>query len=383
MTISVVEIDYHAEVLRNLLLIFENSDYRVKLFTTEKIWKQVNQSYSDNIIVYKSTSRKALPADLKSWQKEMIACDMIIFNSLASHYRFFSKLPYSSPVILRIHNANTYLNPKREWDFGSNLSDFKYTLNHLLVRSLIRSENYFRRKFLKNVDQLMAPGLSVSSFIKSQRWPIGEKLSSYSIPQYVRYHETRDLDSQKPLKICVTGSIESKRKDFNILLSAFKLLVPQLKTSIELVFLGKAVGQYGRKIVTSFSEMTNSNFKLTTFDGFVPQEEFDNHMGTASFAILPIKVNTRYQIYQECYGRTKISGGEGDCIKYGTPFIRPSDYKPEISSADCSSPYEDERSLADLILKWIDAPPQLDSSLLKRFDLEVIKKDFKEWAESI
>lgn len=42
MKVSVIEIDYHPEVLKNMCYILENTSLDVTFFTTEKIYHQVN-----------------------------------------------------------------------------------------------------------------------------------------------------------------------------------------------------------------------------------------------------------------------------------------------------------------------------------------------------
>ena len=77
-------------------------------------------------------------------------------------------------------------------------------------------------------------------------------------------------------------------------------------------------------------------------------------MRNTDLLVSPIILDTRYKIYREKYGFTKISGVEADVIRYGVPAIIPSKYPLEENLRHLIDGYDSLESLSDLLLKYIN-----------------------------
>ena len=138
------------------------------------------------------------------------------------------------------------------------------------------------------------------------------------------------------------------------MLSAWKQIIPKLEKKVELVFLGKIKGIYGKRIVHAFQNLQSNRVTFKSYLTRVQQLEFNNVMGNTDLLVSPIILNTRYKIYREKYGFTKIAGIETDVIRYGIPAIIPSGYPLDKNLRQVIDGYDTPEGLSELLLKYIN-----------------------------
>ena len=118
---------------------------------------------------------------------------------------------------------------------------------------------------------------------------------------------------------------------------------------------------------------------METYEAFVPQIEFERVLHETDFLLIPALEKTRYTLYTESYGRTKISGNVYDMIRYGKPAILPAHYALDPDVATMTGRYQGVDGLAAELSAWVDGDALLPrhaavEKAVARFRPEAVKK---------
>lgn len=372
--ITIIEFDYHAEVLVNALKIFiALNEYQILLFVSDKVWQQVSSSLAsrDDIIkVYIAKNYKEIKHLIETRLKEINNSKAIFFNTLASNFRFFNSVEFTPPVILRIHNSNTYFNPLRS--INPKLTPFfiwKDT-SYWILHVFLKQDTIYRKKFVQNkVDYFQFPSLPIAEYALNNHYLPPNKLFP-TVPYVFMQKVLPNKNTGNTVNIVILGGIDKRRRNYKQVLEAFKLVIPTLDTSVKLSLVGKPYGFYGRIITQKFKKLENKHLKIEVFNSFVPQNIFNKITTNANFLLIPTVKETRYKIYKELYGFTKISGNINDMILYQKPALVPAFYPLEESIQNHTEIYEDTDSLAAILKKWI-----LDKEY-EKYEIKTVLKDY-------
>ena len=109
--IAIFEFDYHEEVLRNFCHIADQDSFEIMIFTRERLWNNVNIDIKDlmsSFSVFQLKKGESISSFFDKHISKINTADVVLFNTLASDFKFFSGLSIKPPVILRIHNTNAY-----------------------------------------------------------------------------------------------------------------------------------------------------------------------------------------------------------------------------------------------------------------------------------
>lgn len=353
--IVVIEFDYHSEVLLSQLLILQKLPQKIYLFTTAKIWNIISKSA-------KNKNLNVLLAENHGKVKELILSNLgilnnsetILFNTAASHFKLFSSINYKAPVILRIHNANTYLNATKS--INPKLSFFYIwkDSSYLILHGLFKLEMFYREKFIKKrVNYFLFPTHSIKNYVLEQGYLQPEKILPPT--PYVFLKNVNEIKVQKKsVNIVIIGGIDKRRRNYNEVLNAFKYIAPKLKTRVTFSLLGKPNGFYGKEIAASFKKLESDLFKVNTFNKYVPQPIFDDLSSNADFLITPTVRETRYKLYKELYGYTKVSGSVNDMVVYKKPSLIPAFYPIDQALKPHFGIYNNEKDLISVLENWIE-----------------------------
>lgn len=354
--IALIEFDYHAEVLRNTLYILQQPDLEVEVFTTEKIWKQVNWQGKEFFKTYLQRANQSLGSFLKEQFDTLDNVDLILYNTVASNYRKWSELDLKPLKLLRIHNANTYFSPLRT-SFSPKFTPFYIwkDSSHFVRKTIGELDWMYRKKFVAKIDHFIFPSESIKNYV-GENYPVGKNMI-WSLPFGFWTEEKQyPLNKSNTFKICIIGKVDQRNRDYDSVVKGISGLLPYLESSgnkLELILLGTAASSYGKRISKELHALTSDFFIPTYFDGFVPQNEFDQHIKEADFFIIPTKIETRYTIYTERYGYTKISGSINDVIKYHKPALINQEYPLDSDMRSIFETYATPIDLAKKIKVWI------------------------------
>ena len=356
-TISVIEFDYHAEVLINTLEILKNiNNLKIQLFVSDNVWRQLKESISpnDNINVYTASSRNKIKPLINLHLPEINNSQAIFFNTIASNFRLFCSIEFTAPVILRIHNANTYFNPIKSINPKLSLFYLWKDTSYIVLHVIFKLETIYRSRFVRQkVDFFQFPSEIIEKYAITHNYLKADKLFP-TIPYVFMKELLPKNKSEATINIAILGGIDKRRRNYNEVYTAFLSLSKTIKKKVHLSLVGRPRGIYGKKVVKKFKKLENENLKVTTFNSFIPQSEFETITSNVDFLIIPTVREARFKLYKELYGYTKISGNINDMIVYQKPAIVPSFYPLEDSLAKHTEAYKDETDLVNVLKKWID-----------------------------
>ncbi len=381
-SVALIEFDYHAEVLRNSLHILSQPALIVHVFTSEKIWRQVNWQDENYFELSLQKKDESMQAFLNHHLHEINACDLALLNTVASHFKKWSDLKLTVPMLLRIHNSNTFFNsitqtyrpkwtPFYLWKDGS----------HLIRKTIGEMDWYYRKKFTDRVDHHIFPSHQIAKHaVNSFNL---EKDKVWTLPfGFWKNSKNYTRNTSEHFKVCIIGKVDQRNRDYKTVLDAIELILPFLhksKKSLELILLGKANSNYAKRMVGKFKKLSSSSFSLTSYPDFVPQQEFDEQVSTCDFFIIPTKIETRYTIYTEHYGYTKISGSINDVIKHHKPALITKKYPVDDEMKALFGGYSDSKELAQLLQDWMTSKDfdKIDfSQTLANYNLTAVQQQY-------
>lgn len=387
--VAIIEFDYHAEVLRNTLHILEHPGIELMVFTSKRIWEQVNWQGEDYFELRVMDPKDSVSKFIKDELVTINLNDIVLFNTIASNYRLWADLKITSTTLLRVHNANAYFS-KMFKAFKPKLTPFfiwKDT-SHLIRKSVGELDWHYRKKFIDRIDHFAFPSNQITLHVKKQ-FQLQDN-TTWTLP-FGFWKETKSYprNTSDKFKICIIGKVDQRNRDYDTVVSGMKQLIPRLKNSqkkIELILLGAAGTAYGRRITSELDDLICDVFKPVHFDRFVPQEDFDKHTSEADFLIIPTKIDTRYTIYSEKYGYTKISGSVNDVIKYHKPALIFNEYPVDDDMNEIFVSYEDASDLSDKIMEWLNTRgfEHIDfTKALASYQLKEVQKTYRSTFEQI
>ncbi len=382
MKLAVLEFDYHAEVLRNLCEGLEGSGIETVIFTTENIARAAGGADRFPGIRWECAGAGESTITFVTQKLKAInACDAVLFNTLASNFKFFSQLALTPPVVLRVHNAATYLSPKPEFKpIFTPFFLFK-DASYLLRKTLGEREAFWRSKFVQRVDRFCFPDAALEAAVREKGWLQGRETLT-PLPFTVHEPGYRKAPQSGHRSLTVIGSLDPRRRDYPALLDALEAVLPDLERRCTLTLLGRPRGSFGRNLLTRFLSLQSANFTVNTYTAFVPQNEFERVLRNTDFLVIPALDKTRYTLYTEHYGQTKISGNVYDMIRYGKPAIMPEHYRLDPDVATMTARYRSTPELKRLLQLWIDgeglmAPLAAVNQAVARFQRAAVQEQMR------
>lgn len=349
----IIELDYHAEVLSSLCPMLQRR-FDITLLTTKKIWGKTHLDKQNQIQVVLKQDRESLSSFFSRTENLWRRADVAYFNTLEKHYKFFSRFDLGMPTMVRVHNVNATFYPWSNLDLASMTSGRQLWC---MLREAVATR--FKNRMLRKVDCLMMPSYGVKSFYKKTgRLAHQEKIAEFCLPFTLPSSPSqfeRDGHRGQRVTIAVTGTVDPARKNYSELYEALVQVKQRTKTQIDLHFLGAPKGRRGDQVIELFRRLEDENFQFHYSRGYVEQTDIDAIMRSVCFLVAPIVMQTRFRVYREYYGKTKVSGVENDIIKFGVPALLPSDYQlGKVLSEGCGF-YSRESGLAETIIDWVES----------------------------
>lgn len=382
MKISLIEFDYHPEVLRNTLKILDGASIEVLVFTSAKIWKQADWKKKElRVEPYLWDEKQALDTFLKANLEILNSSDLLLFNTVASHFKVWNALALKPPRFLRIHNGHANF---KSWTevYKPILTPFFLwkDFSHFVRKILGERENFHQNKFIAKTQYFAFPDQVIRDYAVKNLGVKAEQ--ALSLP--FSFWEEEDLISSSKtdlIQISIIGKVDPRNRDYELVLEAVKKALPELKAqgkTIQLCLLGKAIGAYADRIVHAFKQLENENFRFRSFNGFIPQDEFEKEVAKSSYLLIPTRAHTRFTIYQERYGYSKISGNINDLIRYHRKALIQSDYPLSEALSPLFEKYLDADDLAEHLTKLNSKPEEgLDfKKLLADYERTAMQKHY-------
>ena len=179
------------------------------------------------------------------------------------------------------------------------------------------------------------------------------------------------------IRFVVTGSVDPGRKDYEQLAEAFEM-VKDLHPRMSLELAGAAGGDYGAMIRHRFLAMQEeSGLEFIYHKSFMPFEVFEQSMDQADFLVAPVVTDTVVRGIREVYGQTKISGVQGDMIKFACPAVVVETIRMSDDLASSVLSYRTTEELAAQLRKCVEP------GVRERFRAEAAKNSQKFLPEKV
>lgn len=355
--IAVIEINYHAEVLRNLCVMLAHDCFSVTIFTTCEIWRLValNDDLTHRFNVVAKEDGEKFESYFKRNREQIDTNEVVLFNTLSQYHKLFARLNFRPRVILRVHNAMSELAPQS----GVRLLERKMfsNLNRLFRRVLIGREWHYKAKFIESVDLVAFPSESIMTFAIKMNLISFEKVLNPTLPTFfandAQMHMKPKADSSA-VNIVIPGTVDFERRDYEMVLAALTLAQGRLSRNVNLTLLGAAKGKRGAELQKKFLALASDSFAVKVYPGFVENSEFSRVMSDADFMLAPLKSEARFQCYREHYGKTKISGAEADVMHYRVPALFPDHYLLGTELRLVCKSYSGIDTLAETLIYWVN-----------------------------
>jgi len=354
MRIAVVELEEHPECLYSFCKIFTDTrEEVVTIYCNQKVFRELKgEVFLSRFEWIVKPDEVSIHEFLQTQKDSIDSHDVLIFNTVQKNFLAYCGHEFKPKTILRIHNVHTFFkrwgNMQLQFTPYFLWKDFSY-----IVRVLILQRDWNRMDSLvKEVDYVTFPDETIEGYALDNQLVSRDKVFK-SIPLGCSSNEYKKEESTEAFHITVSGAIDPRRRDYFFLADVWEDLLKELKRPVKLTFLGKPISYYGQQVLQRFKAMENDLFHLQAFEERVPQSLFNEVMKETDLMLAPIILHTRYKIYKERYGYTKISGGAGDVVRYGKAAIFPSDYPFNELLKQVVDRYDSAAHLKELLLAHI------------------------------
>ncbi len=374
MKLGLIELDHHVECLNSLCQIVEDSDFEITVFTTPKLYAELaSYSYSKK---YKwQIAEGDVTQFIHSQKAELEAQSLLFFSTIESNFNAFNKLNLNVKRLVRIHNAQTFLAQKFTWNAKLSAYWMFKDASYVLRKRILNNEFAARKTFLANTDFICFTSNEITNYVRKQQNFAHVSKIVNAIP--ITFNEHRPTANIKKAKtFAVIGTIDRKRKDYHFLWQAINQLIKTTDETFELKILGKPKGGFGKSTIEKFKKLQTENFSVKVWPNGVPQKEFDAEMQSVDVILAPIFKSTKYFLWEEIYGSTKISGSINDCIKYGKLGLIPDFYALEDDKKPLFLTYKNLDDFCDVVQKLMNGSTNatLHQDAFKPFSQKAIKE---------
>lgn len=351
-SISIIELDYHSEVLKYLIqVISEIDDSHFNIFTSEEIIHRtgaLTSKASPNICFYIKNAGQTKEAFIESNIELINESSLVYFNTLVSDSNIYLKHSITTRKCLRIHNSNSYLNPNLSYNFVPDLlllyKDFSYYVRKVLFRSELNS----RKKHVGMMDYFVFSSDKTLEYAKLNYPEFSEKFYPKSLPiVYCEHSEKSSHDSKKTV-ITIIGTVDRRRRNYQQVINAIEITKSKEHTPLEFHFLGSPISKNGHSIIKKLKSLKSKGINIVTYNKFIENSTFEAVINMSDFILIPLKKNVKFTLFKETYSKTKISGNVNDAIRFGKPAIINSDYELDEQVSSSFIRFENELQLANL-----------------------------------
>ncbi len=353
--IGILEYTYHSIYFATLAKITNTPTTKVTLCTTEEIYHRIlphlpNINDYHCILKNKTESINSFLKRVETYCNKHI--DLLFVNTIQEslkdlpHHLAFNP---NCKKILTIHDVNTWLKPKPQFDLIRPLRTLDTLMSTLLIQ-----HNILPKYTAINV--VYPPLKDYVECNTTYDKPI------FTLP-FMLYNpdkKTKQTKQTKQIHFVVPGEIINTRRDHQTILTVFTSLFKKYKQRINLTLLGRPRGNYGATILNHAETLKKQGYNITYYKEFVPETLYDETLQNADVIIAPVKLQTTsLGTIKEIFGQTKASGAPYEAIQYAKPLIIPNGFNMVKELTNSILPYASEEDLQQHLTKLITNPKKL------------------------
>lgn len=314
----------HHSLYKGLLLLLSSHFERITFLTNNKEVQQIDRLLDANIVTIVLDSGR-IDKIIKRNLKLINNHNIMIIDEYYGSFSFIrlSKINLKCrKKILLVHNVNKWFQEKFRYDLGVFLFHF------------------FKNKFFKQFDAYITMGPDVKEYFQSMKndkpvffFPFDQSLEK------IIHKETK----KETINIVLPGMISEDRRNYKDILEVLERYYQNFPNSrIRIKFLGK-IFSANENFVAEISENINKKLgeKLSYWDMFIPDNEFEKEIKKADFILSNVHVFNDLDDRLEIYGITKESGVSFIIYKYTKIAIVPrfqnilSGFDSQLIKFDC------------------------------------------------
>lgn len=333
MKILIYEIT-HLECVLSLAEILRDSHYEITFFVHEKMKNEIETAISCATRKYYRwifVKDEHILARYRHIEVEIRKNrpSILWIHTADSKLLMFTMLSIKYPkirIVVNIHEVNDLLKP---------YTDIKFIIQYIC-----------KKTFINRIGAFIVNSQKMKNYIDENKL---SKTPCFVLP--VTYYQSVPNYSRHKFTVVISGTIESKRRDYVVALSAWKLFLSKMVTDEypKLILAGSAIPN-GKNIIKICSEDPLLKISVVIYMNEIPQLLFNKILLKSSVLLSPLNIKTfSSSKTPEIYGITKNSGNVYDSIKYGLPVIWPEEMEvlPELVSS--SLYYKNPDDLSDLL----------------------------------
>lgn len=218
--------------------------------------------------------------------------------------------------VITTHNLNTWFNP-----FFWSPNSFK--------------DRIYKKSILKSCDYIAVEDF-IYNYLATSRKELNKKYNFIYIP-FTIFHPQQTkkyFKEHDKLKIVLTGSIDKERRRYEDVISAIHYFACK-KTEITFSFAGKAIGEYGRWVISELDKANSVSPGIATYFGTnetfsisnANPEKFLREMETSDLVLSTSTEKFKSSGTTEYIGKTKPTAAIHDMISYRLPGLLPAHLK--------------------------------------------------------
>jgi hypothetical protein len=317
------------------------------------------------------------------------SADILYFNTVRHYWAELCQIPFSSPSIIRIHNAHADLAPASH--FYRPFLKFPAFLSHLVRKVWIAGEWRQRERFFSHIDYFMFPNQAITDYVFEQGWVSEDRILPPVMPfGFLGEAQSREENTgpRQSVTIAITGKVTNAKKDYRLVYQALKQCLGDLRLPLRLILLGKAANKQAAQIVADFRSLESENFSLDYSAEYISPDEFEKKVSDVDFLLAPIRVRTHFRKYREVYGKSKMSGIENDILLYRKPSLVTSRYRIKGDIGKVAGYFDPiPESLAASLTSWVnhgiydELAPHFE--VMDQYRPETVAEDFYRLCEEL
>ena len=341
-SIAIIEIYSHHVFVHTLAASLLESGYKVTIYVTERIARDLLPLFAENrigpkFVVAKNNENEFL--FLRRIRREIeLKNDLLFINSIQGYrigYFYFNN--FNIPKIAAAGRISEFFGSEYRLRGFDSIRQF---LHHNYTK-------FFLPKVIRRLDAIIVHTEQAKTFALDNQFtkPIHCMPFSLYLGQSPKSADTGSLE------MLVTGQIVEGHRDYFGLLSIFESIWMRGFINIKLTVLTSPVTEYGYAVAREMERLGKKGFPITYFNDWIPELEFLKTTAKAQFIIAPI--------LPKGYGKGELTSVHVESVRMGIPAIYPSWYRPDPTVESSSIYYDSFHMLENQIIDLYHNPGQV------------------------
>ncbi|WP_442794348.1 hypothetical protein [Pelobium manganitolerans] len=358
--VEICELNHYSAVKALALTYACDSKNQVTVYTLPSFGVFKSLQNEDRISIIEKKASQSTASFLK--QINQFGYDVLHINTLSKYHQQFSAINWKS-LVLTIHNSEVWFDnaPNKQFQL------LKYRLKHNvggLKQRLYLPIKYFLKGLSKhNHRQQMLAHINknqqkVLVYSQSQKHFLSAYLPASQIvvfPFSVRENYKDLSKDNSKLRVCIPGSVDNHRRDYDGLFAMLKNKHAQFAGKLCIDLLGY-IPANSQALLAKIKELELLGIDFVYNTTFIDEDSFDRRLYSADIILGNLKASLNTQ---SKYGQTKETGVVFNMIKAGKPGIFPRTYELDPDIAPFCLTYGD--NLNDVLINFIKNPAELEA----------------------